>query len=89
MPLKATRALIAPDGTIYCPRGTVLPDDDPVAAKYPNAVVGSTENVSAAFRVEEEAFVPAPAPAAEEFPQPHFFTTDAEEEDPDDEGVML
>lgn len=46
MPLKARRALLAPDGTIYCPRGTVLADDDPVALANGNAVVGSTEAVT-------------------------------------------
>ncbi len=54
MPLKTRRALIATDGTIYCNAGTVLEDDDPVAARNINAIVGSTEPVTEGFKLEPE-----------------------------------
>ena len=54
MPLKATRALLGPDGSIYCVPGTVLADDDPVAAKHMNAVVGSTEPVTEGYATRQE-----------------------------------
>lgn len=66
MPLKARRALIATDGTIYCNAGTVLEDDDPVAVRNINAVVGSTEPVTEGFQKEGAApITPDPVPVIE------------------------
>ena len=104
MPLKAKRTLLATDGTIYCSPGTVLRDDDPVALKNGNAVVGSSEPVSDGFG-DPQAVVPLPGgrSISVEFatPEPETEITEQSddeflealaeqtEEEEEDEGVDL
>jgi hypothetical protein len=93
MPLKAKRTLLATDGTIYCNPGTVLRDDDPVALKNGNAVVGSSEPVSPGFGASspEPDLEPEPEPEAEltEQSDDEFLEMLAEQVEEEDEGVDL
>lgn len=98
MPLKATQALLGPDGTIYCNRGTVLPDDDPVAVRRPNQVVGSTEPITEGYGTQAEARPPAPPKPEPEAAEPEalmeqnddeFLAEPEDEEEEPDEGVDL
>jgi hypothetical protein len=95
MPLKPLRNLIDPrDGTVYAGRGDVLPDDDPVAAKFPNLVCRVNDPVSQEFvapaPVQAPKLVPAPPPTVpderidEDDEEPDLF-----DGDPDDEGVTV
>jgi len=39
MPWKVRQVVLSRDGTIYAPKGTILPDDDPIALANPTKVV--------------------------------------------------
>lgn len=94
MALKARRALLATDGTIYCNAGTVLEDDDLVAARNMNAVVGSNEPVTKGYRFEphslaESVAAPVQAPEPDPEPEPEEEEEDDWEDEEEDEGVDL
>jgi len=88
MPVKALRALTNPsDGTIYATRGTVLPDDDPIAKMYPNQVCSVNEEIEGDLVLEfPEAAPVAPRPE----PEPEEPALDEPlQEDPEDEDAVF